>query len=398
MYSETEARKLVIEAGTRLVASGLVARTWGNISARISSSEFIITPSGRAYDTLTPADLVKVKVADCSYEGDLKPSSEKGIHADIYKIRPEASFVIHTHQNKASAVSIGKEDLKTYGSLLATILGELVPCASYAISSTPMLRKKVAKSVRENPSSKAFLMTSHGALCIGKDFEEAFALSSELENVARQAIETKVMSEGVISIYSEKAMRKLYISKKSGTSRYPSQIPDYGSSCRKDDSFFLELGGNTLEYNLSALPDDISEAAMIHAEIYKKNPVSVIKHVTDPDIVAISVPGHTLVPCLDDLAQIAGTRIKTGSGLDLAKKLHGKNAVLIKECGAFCTGNSTEEANDVELVLEKAAAAEIYSAFINHPHKLGFFDAFIQRTFYVMKYSKLKNGSEKKHA
>ena len=73
-YSETEARKLVIEAGLKLVENKLIARTWGNISARISKDEFIITPSGKAYDKLTPADLVRVTVRDASYTGSVKPS------------------------------------------------------------------------------------------------------------------------------------------------------------------------------------------------------------------------------------------------------------------------------------------------------------------------------------
>ncbi|MFC2662155.1 MAG: class II aldolase/adducin family protein, partial [Eubacterium sp.] len=55
-YTEEEARKLVIEAGHRLLEEGLTARTWGNISARISDSEFIITPSGMAYEDLQPEE------------------------------------------------------------------------------------------------------------------------------------------------------------------------------------------------------------------------------------------------------------------------------------------------------------------------------------------------------
>ena len=36
------------------------------------------------------------------WQGNVKPSSEKGIHADAYRLRPEAGFVIHTHQYWAS--------------------------------------------------------------------------------------------------------------------------------------------------------------------------------------------------------------------------------------------------------------------------------------------------------
>ena len=53
-YELEEAKKLVVAAGKKLVESGLIARTWGNVSARISDTQFVITPSGRAYETLTP--------------------------------------------------------------------------------------------------------------------------------------------------------------------------------------------------------------------------------------------------------------------------------------------------------------------------------------------------------
>ena len=72
-YELEEAKKLVVAAGKKLVESGLIARTWGNVSARISDTQFVITPSGRAYETLTPEEVVVVNIEDCSYEGDIKP-------------------------------------------------------------------------------------------------------------------------------------------------------------------------------------------------------------------------------------------------------------------------------------------------------------------------------------
>ena len=71
------AKKAVLAAGVKLVEAGLIARTWGNVSCRVDEDSFIITPSGRSYRSLTPADLVQVKISDLSYEGEIKPSSEK---------------------------------------------------------------------------------------------------------------------------------------------------------------------------------------------------------------------------------------------------------------------------------------------------------------------------------
>ena len=72
-----EAKRTVIRAGIELVKEGLIQRTWGNVSCRVSDTQFVITPSGRDYLSLEPGDIVAVNIADLAYEGDVKPSSEK---------------------------------------------------------------------------------------------------------------------------------------------------------------------------------------------------------------------------------------------------------------------------------------------------------------------------------
>lgn len=176
--TETEVRKSIIEGVKRLVSEGLVARTWGNVSARLDADHFIITPSGKAYENMTEADLVIVKIADCSYEGDIKPSSEKGVHADAYAMRPEINYVIHTHQHYASAVSALGKDI------------DIAPCAAYGLPGTGKLRKNVAKCY--GGDSKAILMERHGAVCLGVDLEDAFAQAMKLEEFCKKLYEEKV--------------------------------------------------------------------------------------------------------------------------------------------------------------------------------------------------------------
>lgn len=179
MYSEKDARELVIRAGKELVKKELIARTWGNISARISETQFIITPSGRAYEDLQEEDLVKVNIADCSYEGDVKPSSEKGIHADIYALRADAAFIIHTHQHYASAICVEGEDT------------DFAPCAGYGLPGTKKLRREVAEAVRKNLQSDAFLMERHGAVVCGKTYEKAFESVNILEERCKELYESR---------------------------------------------------------------------------------------------------------------------------------------------------------------------------------------------------------------
>lgn len=179
-YNEQEARALVIEAGHKLLENKLIARTWGNISARISETDFVITPSGRAYDTLKPEELVIVHANDLSHEGELKPSSEKGIHAHAYLLREDVCFVIHTHQLYASAVCAEGKDLP------------FAPCAGYGLPGTNKLKMNVSSTIARNPDKYAFLMEKHGAVCLGKSFDDAFRLAEELEEQCKAEFISRV--------------------------------------------------------------------------------------------------------------------------------------------------------------------------------------------------------------
>ncbi len=39
-----QAKELVVRAGKQLVESGLIARTWGNVSCRVSDTQFVDHP------------------------------------------------------------------------------------------------------------------------------------------------------------------------------------------------------------------------------------------------------------------------------------------------------------------------------------------------------------------
>ena len=136
-YSDSEARSEILKACKILVEEELIARTWGNISARISEDKFIITPSGRAYESLKPEDLVVVDVNDLSYEGSIKPSSEKAAHAVSYRNRREVTFVIHTHQNYATAVGIEGKNT------------ENIAAAKYGLAGTQKITDNISKAELE---------------------------------------------------------------------------------------------------------------------------------------------------------------------------------------------------------------------------------------------------------
>lgn len=182
-----EIKQEIIRGGIELCDSGLIARTWGNVSRKVDDKHFAITASGREYHSLTEDEVIVLDMDDLSYEGDIKPSGEKKVHQAIYKTKPEAGFVIHTHQTYASAVSaMGIDEvplLKEH-----PLIGDSIPCAGYGLPGTKKLTTNVASAVA-GTESHAIIMANHGAVCYGKDYAEAFTAARELEDVCREVIE-----------------------------------------------------------------------------------------------------------------------------------------------------------------------------------------------------------------
>lgn len=399
LYTETQARELVVEAGKRLLETGLIARTWGNVSARISDTQFVITPSGRPYDTLTPDDLVIVNIEDCSYTGDIKPSSEKGIHADAYKLRPEVNFVIHTHQFRASIVGAAGVSIDVIPEKYGDLFGKCVPVASYGMPSTDKLRKAMENAYRTYPDSKAFMMVHHGACCLGNDYDEAFTLAETLETLCKEKIHKAYRLYEGTADYSRKAMLESFI-KANGGGKLPEYVTDFGESVRDGGDFDISFkNGKKFTVDIKTLKCDSEEklpaVAMIHAAIYKSSDITCIKHLTNNEIVGYSVTGNPINPRLDDFAQIAGAKIRCAkwdgskaSAKSIAGDVKGKNVVLIRGAGAIITGTKQSDLEAVELVLAKECQTQMGAVFFGKGETLSPIDCNLMRMIYVTKYSK----------
>ena len=191
MEKNTEAAKnKVCEAGKRLLAEGLVSGTWGNISLRLDEERMVITPSGRNYEELTPTEMVVVNLADLGYEGTIKPSSELKLHAAIYLSRKEVNAVIHTHQPNASTVAAARREVPPLLDDMAQIIGPSVRVADYALPNTHRIVRKTLKALS---GRFAALMANHGAVCLGRDLEEAFVVCQVLEKACKSFIEAEFL-------------------------------------------------------------------------------------------------------------------------------------------------------------------------------------------------------------
>lgn len=414
-YQVDEAKRLVIEAGLRLQSEGLIARTWGNISARISDTQFVVTPSGKAYEGLTLDDIVVVDIKKCTYEGDIKPSSECGIHADVFAMRPEVNFVIHTHQIYASAMSIIGQDIELTEEEKG-FLGDRIPCAEYGMSSSEKLRKQVKKCLKKSKDCSSMLLRNHGVLCMGTDYDNAFEISSIMEQVCRFKYEelTKGFDDAKPIDFDEVAAD---ISKEEGDAPEEEAVAedlkggfvDYGTSSLDGETVTLILGDKEYTYNYKdkkpiskgIFRRGLNKIALIHSKIYEERKVTNIYQVTLPNIVDISKKaGKGFSAYIDDQAQIVGESVrcvgKAGkkphfeSPSAIVKGLRDNGAVLIADQGALIVGSSQDDLEATAYVLEKGCMAAKVAMCHPEAEAVPKRIAKKEREFYKETYSKLK--------
>ena len=185
---EQELRELLVAYGNKLVDTGLVQGTWGNLSVRLDDQYMLVTPSGLDYRRLTPSDMVKVNLETLEYEGPLKPTSEKGLHAAIYLQRPELGSVIHTHSKYCCIFAAARKPLPVEEPALQALFGEEVPLAKYGL---PGSKKLMQNTVNAFGDGMGCIMTAHGMICGGADIEDAFVNCGKMEAAAAEYIERR---------------------------------------------------------------------------------------------------------------------------------------------------------------------------------------------------------------
>ena len=204
-------RNKIIEFSLKLNSTNLSPLRSGNISLRSEENGndgYLITPSGKKYETLKPEDIVfmglNLNEEEENNDSANKPSSEWRFHRDIYVNKEEAQAIVHAHSPHATAVSSHGKPIPPFHYMIALAGGEDIKCADYATFGTEKLSNNVIKAL-ENRS--ACLMSNHGQVAFGKNLEQAFELAQEVENICHQY--TIAIKLGNPKILSFEEMRKV---------------------------------------------------------------------------------------------------------------------------------------------------------------------------------------------
>lgn len=331
---EKQARKQIVDTGIALLKTGLVARTWGNVSARLDSGRFLITPSGLDYNTMDEEDIVLMDIAGDEWSGKHRPSGEKGVHKAAYSIYDDVNFVIHTHQTYATAIGLaGYETLDISEDERRRLGG--IAAAGYGLPGTRKLTGIVRGALKSG--AKTILMKHHGTLICGESMEDALQKAQLLEKICRR-------------------------------------------NCRG-----LQ--------NPQVQPRFIEAGMRLAEELRKEYPYSDM--LQTPEAVAVSESGEALIAQIDDMAQMTGYKAPSvQDSRSVAHALKKRDAVIVTGLGIAVRAGRPDDLEALMILMQKAAVVKLHTEALQKKTVLRRGEAALMHRMYKKKYSKQKERKE----
>ena len=124
----------------------------------------------------------------------IRPTVELATHLLVYEARPEVMAIVHSHGEWSQIFSVVRSDIPTFTSE-TFFVGGMGPirCAPSGGVATDECAREAVKAL--GTLAKAALLPSHGAVCVGRTFAEAFHAALMVERAARQALFVRLLGD-----------------------------------------------------------------------------------------------------------------------------------------------------------------------------------------------------------
>jgi L-fuculose-phosphate aldolase len=179
--TEVELRRSLVRFGRGLSRLGFMPGTSGNLSVRLDEERILATPTGRSKALLRSDEMVVVDLEGRQLAGSRRVTSEIGMHLAIYRLRPDAIAVIHSHPPIATGFACSGRPLDEPLCSEAVMTLGVVPLAPYATTGTDDLAASLEPLI---PEHSAILLANHGAVTFGGDLLDAYLKMETVEHFA----------------------------------------------------------------------------------------------------------------------------------------------------------------------------------------------------------------------
>ena len=174
----------VLAAAKDMLRRGLVEGTAGNISARRSDGNIVITPSSVDYAEMVLDDLVLIDLEGAVQHArdGRHPSSEMHLHLACYQAFDDIGSVIHSHPVWATMFAIAHQPIPACIDEFAVYCGGEIRCADYAASGTPDVGANAVKALQDRGAA---LIANHGLVAVGPRPDKALHITALVERTAQ---------------------------------------------------------------------------------------------------------------------------------------------------------------------------------------------------------------------
>lgn len=184
----------IINYGDIIDSKGFSPGTSGNISARYDD-KIIITASGSSNGNLSYEDLIVIDFEGNVVEGAKKASSEKMLHVEFYKKRPDINAIIHVHPTYLSSFAAARKSLEDPVMAENVYYFGKIPLADYALPSSKNL---VDNTAIYFDKYNAILMANHGFIVGDIDMEQTYLKLELAESYAQVVLNAKLLGGAVL--------------------------------------------------------------------------------------------------------------------------------------------------------------------------------------------------------
>jgi len=197
-------KQQLVDAIRMLERAGYIDHN-GHCSARRDEGSFYVNSGASVRGALTVNDIVTVGLDGHLVEGSARPPLEFHIHSEVYRARPDVRAVMHTHPQWSTFLTmVGAKFKPVYAQ--GVLLGDIPLMDSPLSVNTKPMGEKLAATLGRGP---AVLLKAHGAVAVGADIVECFALAAYIEeNAYRQYMAMQIGEPYVFTEAEQQACRE----------------------------------------------------------------------------------------------------------------------------------------------------------------------------------------------
>ena len=187
MISEQHIEQFIGQAH-RYGAAKLMLCSSGNLSWRIGD-QALVSGTGSWVPALTKEKVAICNIADGTSVNGVKPSMESTFHLGVLREREDVNVVLHFQSEYATAVACMKQKPANFNvtAEIPVHVGAEIPIIPYYRPGSPELAAAVVEAMRDHNS---VLLTNHGQVVCGKDFDQVFERATFFEMACRIIVQS----------------------------------------------------------------------------------------------------------------------------------------------------------------------------------------------------------------